>query len=219
MVLGIVGVESYFGRITGKHRVVDALVTLGFEYPPRGKFFRSELNNAFLLAREENMDIEDLVGSYAGAMGPPQFIPSSYRHFAVDGDGDGKRDLINSWPDILASVANYFAVHKWQADQPVSAQATLSEEADVLPLNDGLKLQSTIGEISAAGVYFPTEQQPDTAAGLWELEDADGPVYWVGFDNLYVITRYNRSIMYALTTWELGNAIMQEVQATQEAAE
>ncbi|MGI9290662.1 MAG: lytic murein transglycosylase B, partial [Gammaproteobacteria bacterium] len=123
MVLGIIGVESYFGRITGKHRVVDALVTLGFDYPPRAKFFRSELGQVFQLAREESMDINALVGSYAGAMGPPQFIPSSYRNYAVDGDGDGKRDLLNNWQDILASVANYFAVHKWKAGQPVASSS------------------------------------------------------------------------------------------------
>ncbi|MGI9309328.1 MAG: lytic murein transglycosylase, partial [Gammaproteobacteria bacterium] len=111
MILGIIGVESYFGRIVGRNRVVDALVTLGFDYPPRAKFFRGELEQAFLLSREENMNLEDLMGSYAGAMGPPQFIPSSYRAYAVDGDGDGKRDLISNWEDILASVANYFAAH------------------------------------------------------------------------------------------------------------
>lgn len=216
MILGIIGVESYYGRITGKHKVVDALVTLGFDYPPRAKFFRSELGHAFELAREEDMDIETLVGSYAGAMGPPQFIPSSYRNFAVDGDGDGKRDLLNSWPDILASVANYFAVHKWQADGPVAERGTLGEEAGELPLNEGLKLQSTVGAISEAGVFFPTELDNGAKAGVWEMEGVDGPEYWVGFDNLYVITRYNRSVMYALATWELGNAVML---AAQEQAE
>jgi len=210
MVLGIIGVESYFGRITGKNRVVDALVTLGFEYPPRAKFFRSELNQAFLLAREEEMNIEDLMGSYAGAMGPPQFIPSSYRNFAVDGDGDGIRDLLGNWEDILASVANYFAVHKWRAGEPVADLGTLGEDTGKLPLNEGLKLNSTVGAISAAGVFFPTVLDNDAKAGLWELEGESGPEYWVGYHNLYVITRYNRSVMYSLATWELGNAIMAE---------
>ncbi len=210
MVLGIIGVESYFGRITGKNRVVDALVTLGFEYPPRAKFFSSELNHAFLLAREEKMDIETLMGSYAGAMGPPQFIPSSYRNFAVDGDGDGIRDLLGNWEDILASVANYFAVHKWRAGEPVAALGTLGEDAGALPLNEGLKLNSTVGAISDASVFFPTEQAMDTKAGLWELEGEAGSQYWVGYHNLYVITRYNHSVMYALAAWELGNAIITE---------
>jgi membrane-bound lytic murein transglycosylase B len=212
MVLGIIGVESYFGRITGTHRVIDALVTLGFDYPPRAKFFRSELNHAFLLAREEKMNIEDLTGSYAGAMGPPQFIPSSYRNFAVDGDGDGVRDLLNNWDDILASVANYFAVHKWQAGKPVAALGTHNDTMGELPLNDGLKLKSTVGKLGAAGIQFATDLDSEAKAGLWELEGKDGPEYWVGFDNLYVITRYNRSVMYALAAWELGNSIVQEAE-------
>jgi membrane-bound lytic murein transglycosylase B len=208
MVLGIVGVESYFGRITGKHRVVDALVTLGFDYPPRSKFFRSELNQAFLLAREEDMDLEELVGSYAGAMGPPQFIPSSYRNFAVDGDGDGKRDLINNWQDILASVANYFAVHKWRAGQPVAVRATL-QSTDIKP-NEKLKPRYTVGKLSQSGVAFTTELDNSAKADLWSLEGATATENWVGFNNLYVITRYNHSIMYALAAWQLGDAIVQE---------
>jgi membrane-bound lytic murein transglycosylase B len=208
MILGIIGVESYYGRITGKHKVVDALVTLGFDYPPRAKFFRSELNEAFQLSREEEFDIETLVGSYAGAMGPPQFIPSSYRAYAVDGDGDGVRDLLNNWEDILASVANYFAVHKWRAGNPVAERGTPATEAGPLPTTKGLKPDSTVGGLTEAGVVFPTELAADAKAGLWELEGENGPQYWVGFHNLYVITRYNRSIMYALATWELGNAVV-----------
>jgi len=208
MVLGIIGVESFFGRITGKHRVVDALATLGFDYPPRSKFFRSELGHVFRLAREEDMDILELTGSYAGAMGPPQFMPSSYRAYAVDGDGDGKRDLLNSWDDVMASVANYFVAHKWQSGQPVAELATLKDDAAEPPLNESLKLKSTVGELSAAGVLFQTELAADSKAGLWQLEGEEGDEYWVGFDNLYVITRYNRSVMYALAAWQLGDAIV-----------
>lgn len=211
MILGIIGVESYFGRITGKYRVVDALVTLGFAYPPRASFFQSELNQAFLLARDEKLDMFAMMGSYAGAMGPPQFIPSSYRNFAVDGDGDGRRDLLNNWADIMASVANYFVVHKWQTGQQVAARATLGKDAGQPPLNTELQLESTVGALSAAGVIFPTELPTTAPAGLWKLEGKDADEYWVGFPNLYVITRYNRSIMYALAAWELGEAIMGEV--------
>jgi len=211
MIFGIIGVESYFGRTTGKYRVIDALVTLGFAYPPRADFFRSELNQAFLLARDEQLDMPAMMGSYAGAMGPPQFMPSSYRNFAVDGDGDGRKDLLNNWTDIMASIANYFVVHKWQSGQQVAARATLSKDAGQLPLNADLQPASTIGALSAAGVVFPTELPTTAPAGLWKLEGKDGDEYWVGFQNLYVITRYNRSIMYALATWELGEAIMGEV--------
>ena len=211
MILGIIGVESYFGRITGKYRVVDALATLGFAYPPRASFFRSELNQAFLLARDEQLDLLALTGSYAGAMGPPQFIPSSYRNFAVDGDGDGRRDLLNNWADIMASVANYFVVHKWQTGQQVSARATLGKDAKDLPLNAGLEPESTVGALSAAGVVFPTELPAAAPAGLWQLQGKNGDEYWVGFQNLYVITRYNHSIMYALAAWELGESVMGEI--------
>jgi len=210
MILGIIGVESYYGRITGKHRVVDALATLGFDYPPRAKFFRNELAEAFVLAAEEQLDINALMGSYAGAMGPPQFIPSSYRAYAVDGDGDGQRDLIGSWPDIMASVANYFAVHKWQTGEPVAARGELSAKATNIPLQGQLKLQSTVGQLSQAGLLFATDLNSDAAAGAWELEGKAGTEYWVGFDNLYVITRYNRSVMYALAAWQLGEAVVRE---------
>ena len=213
MLLGIVGVKSYYGRITGKYRVLDALATLGFDYPARASFFRSELKHAFRLAREEDMDLAEFMGSYAGAMGPPQFIPSSYRAYAVDGDGDGRRDLLNNWNDILASVANYFVEHKWQAGQPVAVSATIREDAGKLPLNSKLKLESTIAELSDAGVVFATELDSPAAAGLWELEGSDGTEYWVGFDNLYVITRYNRSVMYALAAWQLGQAVVQQAAA------
>jgi membrane-bound lytic murein transglycosylase B len=214
MILGIVGVESFFGRITGRHRVVDALATLGFDYPPRAKFFRSEFQQVFLLAREEQLDLETLVGSYAGAMGPPQFIPSSYRAYAVDGDGDGQRDLINNWDDVLASVGNYFAAHKWKAGEPVAAVATLSDRADEPSLQTTLKPASSIDQLSEAGVLFVTELDGDSAAGLWRLDGESGNEYWVGFHNLYVITRYNRSVMYALATWQLGREIIRAAKLT-----
>ena len=207
MVVGIIGVESYFGRRTGSYRVIDALATLGFDYPPRSKFFRRELAELFLLAREENFELEDLLGSYAGAMGPPQFIPSSYRRYAVDGNDDGQRDLFTNWDDILSSVANYFAAHDWQPDQPVTARGTLGSSATEAPVDNGLSPKETVASLSASGVLFATELEGTAAAQLMKLEGADGPEYWVGFHNFYVITRYNRSVLYALAAFQLGSAV------------
>lgn len=211
MLVGIIGVESYFGRQTGRYRVIDALVTLGFDYPPRSKFFRSELTQLFLLAREERFDLQDLRGSYAGAMGPPQFIPSSYRSYAVDGNSDGQRNLFTDWNDILNSVANYFAAHHWQPGQPVTARGTLGNTATDPPVNNGLTPKETVASLSASGVMFATELDGSASAQLMMLEGNSGPEYWVGFHNFYVITRYNRSVLYALAAFQLGRAVALEV--------
>ncbi|MEC9375306.1 MAG: lytic murein transglycosylase B [Pseudomonadota bacterium] len=210
ILLGIIGVESYYGRFTGKYKVIDALVTLGFNYPPRAKFFLSELSHVFRLAREEGIELDTFMGSYAGAMGPPQFIPSSYRAYAVDGDGDGKRDLLSNWDDILHSVANYFVEHNWQEGKPVATIASTMNKDQALPFNTKLKLESTIFELKRSGVIFSTTLEENNAAGIWELEGNKGKELWVGFQNLYVITRYNRSIMYALATWQLGQAVIKQ---------
>ncbi|MGI9308014.1 MAG: lytic murein transglycosylase, partial [Gammaproteobacteria bacterium] len=211
MIVAIIGVESYFGRHTGKYRVIDALATLGFDYPPRAKFFRGELGQAFLLARENDLDISKLLGSYAGAIGPPQFIPSSYRNYAVDGDGDGVVDLFNNWDDILTSVANYFKVHKWRSSEAVATQASLRDVSMDLPLYKSLKPRDTVASLSEQGVLFSTEQASGRAAKLFEMDAEEGPEYWVGFHNFYVITRYNHSSMYALAAFQLGQSIASEV--------
>jgi len=207
VIIGILGAETYFGRITGKFRVVDALSTLAFDYPPRSAYFRAELEQFLLLARDEGFDTKTVLGSYAGAMGNGQFMPRSYREWAVDGDGDGKRDLWGSWPDVLASIANYLADHGWRRGEPVVVPASLW-----FPKGEGLvagKLapNSTVKALRDRGLSFQTTQ-PDGAPALFIRVDGDGgPEYRAGFFNFGVITRYNRSVLYALAVNDLGQRI------------
>ena len=207
-VVGILGVETSFGRITGKYRVIDALSTLAFDYPPRGEFFRAELQQFLLLSREESVDPRTALGSYAGAMGAPQFVSSSYRNFAIDGDGNGKRDLWNSWDDVIGSVANYLLVHGWRAGEPVVVGATF-EGNDLSRFNTSkLELNETVQSLRDKGVRFETTLPADAPALLIVAEGKDGPVYRVGFNNFYALTRYNRSPMYAMAVHDLGEAVM-----------
>jgi len=168
ILVGIIGVETYFGRITGKDRVIDALATLAFEYPPRSKFFRNELVQFLILAREEELDPTVPMGSYAGAMGRPQFMPSSFRAYAVDATGDDKRDIWNNWADVSGSIANYFLEHGWRKSEQIAAQATLSGNwrgAIPKPKNT-LKASSTVEKLSNKGVLFATELCADSKAEL-----------------------------------------------------
>ena len=211
ILVGIIGVETYFGRITGKYRVLDALATLAFEYPPRAGFFTSELEQFLLLVREEGMDATDATGSYAGAMGRPQFMPSSYRAYAVDSSADGKRDIWSDWADVIGSIANYFVRHGWRANDEVVAQAILSSQWQGDPPENSLKPEETVTSLSHQGVLFVTELPGDQQSQLLTLEGDDGEKHWVGFHNFFVITRYNRSVMYALAVHQLGQEIAIEV--------
>ncbi len=215
MLVGIIGVETYFGRITGKDRVIDALATLAFEYPPRSKFFTNELKQFLILAREEDVDATVPLGSYAGAMGRPQFMPSSFRAYAVDATGDGKRDIWENWADVAGSIANYFNEHGWKQGQEVVAQASLGQgwEGAVPKPKNTLKAEDTVTSLSRKGVMFATDLPGDSVGTLLTYEGAAGTEHWVGFHNFFVITRYNRSVMYALAVHQLGQQISAKVSA------
>lgn len=207
IVIAIIGVETSYGRITGKYRVLDALSTLAFHYPPRATFFRGELRQLFLLGdRHLAYPIDQLRGSYAGAMGWGQFMPTSIAQWAKDEDGDGRIDLWHSLPDITASVANYFAAHGWQTGQPVAMRAQPAASVHALD-PQGLEPAYPIEQMEAWG-YAPTEPvDADVVATLLKLDGEHGPEYWLTFRNFYVITRYNRSPLYSMAVWQLAQAI------------
>jgi membrane-bound lytic murein transglycosylase B len=208
-IVAIIGVETNYGAITGKYRVLDALYTLAFGYPKRAPFFAGELAQLFALGKEEGMDVAALNGSYAGAMGWGQFMPSSYRNWGRDGDGDGKRDLIGGSDDVFASIANYFVAHGWQRGGPVVARAQRSDEAaEFAP-----EMPDPVYPMVALAMrgYTPRAGEPTVGAGegatLFIFDGAAGRELWIGYRNFYVITRYNHSPMYALAVHQLAQAI------------
>jgi membrane-bound lytic murein transglycosylase B len=209
MMLAIVGIESRFGERMGTYRVVDSLSTLAFAYPPRADFFAGELESFLLIYAEEGDSVLDATGSYAGAMGAGQFIPSSYRAYAIDADADGHRDLWGNWNDILASVANYFVRNGWRGGEPIVFAATQGDGPSVAP-NNRLELDTTVGALRDSGYEFTAPVDAQTPAMLVAVEgDAANTAYWVGLHNFRVITRYNRSVKYALAAFELSRAIRQ----------
>ena len=204
--IAITGVETLYGRNTGRYRVLDALATLGFDYPPRGEFFRKELEQFLLMTREEKLDPRLPLGSYAGAMGIPQFMPSSFRRFAVDGDGDGRRDLWQEGADVFASVGNYLREHGWVAGEPVLAEAWNDMPPDD-PATVTLSLNSTVAALRQRGYRFETSLPDSTLVMLIPAQLSDATIWRVGFRNFYAITRYNRSALYAMTVNDLAQAI------------
>lgn len=208
VIVGILGVETYYGRITGSFRVLDALSTLAFDYPPRSDYFRAELEQFLLLSREEDVPPRSVKGSYAGAMGYPQFMPRSYRAYAVDGDGDGRRDLWGSWDDVIASVANYLAQHGWRAGEPVLAGASLPFPDDTAELVAGsINTNETVGSLRRKGLEFESPLADESPAVFIQVAGNDGPEQRAGFHNFSVITRYNRSVLYALAVNDLGETV------------
>jgi membrane-bound lytic murein transglycosylase B len=202
----ILGVETRYGRYRGAYRVIDALATLAFDYPPRADFFRKELEQFLLLAREQGFDPLKLEGSYAGAMGYGQFISSSYRAYAIDFDGDGVADILDNPTDAIGSVANYFARHGWKPGQPVAERVAV-EPSQARMADNPLKPTRTLGAFRAAGVQVGAAL-PDTApARLLRLEGEAGVEYWLTYHNFYVITRYNHSSLYAMAVLQLSREI------------
>ena len=210
-IVAIIGVETQYGQNRGSYRVLDALYTLAFGYPKRAPFFAGELAQLFALGKDEGIDVSTLMGSYAGAMGWGQFMPSSYRNWGKDGDGDGRRDLIHNTADVFASIANYFVVHGWQRGGPVVARATRdAAAADFIP--ESIDPVYPLAALAQRG-YRPQPGQPlpqqplAEGATLITLDGDAGKEYWLGYRNFYVITRYNRSPMYAMAVHQLAQAI------------
>jgi membrane-bound lytic murein transglycosylase B len=208
-IVAILGVETKYGRVLGKFRVLDSLSTLAFDYPPRQAFFRSELEQFLILARENKLDPLTLVGSYAGAIGAPQFMPSSYRRYAVDADGDSKRDLWGDWDDVIASVANYLREKGWTPGDPVLTEATLEPDPSFQIDPHNLELNETVASLASRGVRLELDLPADTPVVLISAEQRDGPAYRVGFHNFYVISRYNASARYVMAVHDLAQAVAQ----------
>jgi membrane-bound lytic murein transglycosylase B len=207
ILLGILGVETYFGRIQGSYKVMDSLYTLATGYPPRAKFFRSELINLFYLSREENLPILDIKGSYAGAMGASQFISSSYRNYAVDGNNDGKIDLFNSWDDVLISIGNYLKQNGWDSSEEIYSRYPTNKLLSSIVASKTIKPTSTVQDLLNEGVEI-SGFKPDDVAQLIQLDDVNvKDDSYIGHHNFYVITTYNRNVMYALVVVQLGEAI------------
>jgi membrane-bound lytic murein transglycosylase B len=208
-IVAIIGVETFFGRNTGNYRVIDALSTLAFDYPPRAEFFRKELREFLLLTRDEQVDPLTLKGSYAGAMGMPQFKPSSFRNYAVDFDGDGHINIWNNPDDAIGSVASYFKRHGWVAGERVVSRAQVSGAQADLGLTTGIEPAKTFGELRALGWSSHDALRDDLPVTAFRLEGDNGPEYWLGLKNFYAITRYNRSVMYAMAVHQLAEQLVQ----------
>lgn len=219
VIVAIIGVETEYGQNMGNFGAFEALASLAFDYPPRAEFFRGELEQLLLLARENGVSALDIKGSYAGAMGIPQFMPSSQRRYAVDFDGDDRVDLRNSAADAIGSVTRYLQQYGWQKGAPIAVPARVNGNPAAL-LAEGIKPEQTVRQLGARGVVVASAaDDDDRKAALIDLvTPGEATEYWLGFDNFYVITRYNRSSFYAMSVFQLAEAL-REVRNNRQAAE
>jgi membrane-bound lytic murein transglycosylase B len=215
IILAILGVETYYGRITGSYRVMDALSTLAFDYPKRSTFFTKELKSYLILSREQGVDPMAMKGSYAGAMGYGQFMPSSYRAYAIDFDNDGKIDIWNNPVDAIGSVANYFKAHGWKSGEPVVFEAAVTGMVPQELFNKSLRPYESIMAFSEVGVATVAQPEPpldpNAMATVMKFETEEAHEYWLGMHNFYVITRYNHSSMYAMSVYQLSQRLATRV--------
>ena len=212
ILVAVIGVETKYGRITGGFKVINSLSTLAFDYPKRSRFFTSELNHYFLLAREQSLDPLTLTGSYAGAMGIPQFMPSSYRAYAVDFDEDGLTDIWENPTDAIGSVGNYFKEHGWREGAGIISPATIPDSDISALLTNGLEPKLTMAVMAEAGIVSGDEVGATENVKLLQLENKDDYEYWLALHNFYVITRYNHSALYAMAVYQLAEAIREQYQ-------
>lgn len=207
IILAILGVETIYGRQMGNFRIMDVLTTLGFYHPTRSEYFRTELEHLLLLSRDAKINPFEIRSSYAGAMGMSQFMPSSYRQYAVDFDGDGKINLWNNADDAIGSVANYFHQFGWQPGQTIIAPTAVRPEAIETLVALDVKPERNLRELREMGVLYNGNETDDTLGTIVELEFEQGMSYWLAFQNFYVITRYNHSKRYAMSVYELAQKI------------
>ena len=209
IIVAIIGIETNYGRNTGSFRVADALATLAFEYPRRSEFFQKELNELLLMSREEREDPLSFTGSYAGAMGLPQFMPSSYRKWAVDADGDSHRNIWGSIPDVAASVANYMKAHGWQSGGKVVVPVSLSITPELQAvIDEKTELKYSVGQLRKMGVTPMQEIADHERAILFRLETSPGVYeYFIGLHNFYTIWQYNHSRMYVTAVRDIANGV------------
>ena len=215
IITAIIGVETRYGRNTGRYKVIDSLVTLAFHYPKRAGFFRSELEQFLLLTREQGLDPLEVTGSYAGAMGISQFISSSYRNYAVDFDIDGKTDIWNNPSDAIGSVANYFKMHGWKPGKQIAFRARAEGDQYLQELDGDLLPDKKVRDLAEYGIYPVTPVNPDTMVKLLRFETREGDELWLGLQNFYVITRYNHSPLYAMAVFQLAMEILNQYNSEQ----